>query len=141
MRRARWAARAVALLVVSVLASCSCEPGGRGADRADRAGPSGRPGWCQLLEVPRKTLGEHGLTVEEALTLPGEQGLGIRAMFAFLQVGEASGSERFRPALGYLSERWEAESISGVSNPAAPTEAVRANARELDRFLADGGCD
>lgn len=95
---------------------------------------------CELLDLPRKTMAEEGLTIEEALTEPGVDGIGLRAEFALLGPGEASGAQRFRPALRYLSERWTAESLHGDTDPEPPSASVIENAHALDAFLADGGC-
>lgn len=124
------------LLLLALLAGCSC-----GVDRgSDGSGGGSTARLCEIIAVPVDAMEAKGLSVEEALTEPGKTGIGVRAGFAFMRADEESGAERFRPALRYLSSRWNAESWEGEKDPAPPSAAVVANARELDRFLADGGC-
>ena len=128
---------AVAVVLGAVLTSCSC------ASLATPSEPSDRPGesrFCTLLAVPFGQMEERHLTVAQVLTLRGKHGVGVRAGFTFLRIDEVPGAERFRPVLRYLAKRWSAESLHGDAQPDPPSAAVIENARELDRFVADGGC-
>jgi len=134
----RCAAGVLALIVGA--GPMGCSRGGGGGD-GDVGATERTARMCQLLDLPRETLDEEDLTVEDALDVPGKEGVGIRALFALLGADDVSPT-RFRPALRYLARRWESDkrAEAGGPQPIAPSDAVVGSARELDEFLAGGGC-
>lgn len=132
-------AAALSVFAATLLASCSCGVV-RDEDGGDGTATASGSRMCQLLSVQLAALEKEGLTVEDALTEPGKDGVGLRAGFAFLQIDDVPGAAPYAPALRYLSARWNEESVEGKSHPAPPSAAVVDNARKLDEFLAGGGC-
>jgi hypothetical protein len=96
--------------------------------------------FCELLVEPRKFLADEGLTFVELLTAHGVQANGVLGTIAFLSPQDVKGGNRFRPVLRFLVLRSAVEASNGSEPAPTITPAVRRNARELDRFLADGGC-
>lgn len=137
MSRRASVAVTVALLLVGLVAGCSCnavEPGDDARPTATAAEV------CQHLEMPVKHLRKDGLTVEEILSAQTKEAIGMRAMIALLGPWTAARAGRFRAVLQYVADRYERESPDGAPIRPDPPVAIVENARALDRFLADGGC-
>ncbi len=130
-----WLRPVLEFALVGALAGCSCGLSSNATGDASSLSSQ----MCDRLDMPRDALHDEGVTVEQLLTMEGKDGVGLRAMFALLQPGRATDAKPFRPVLGYLSNRWQVESYDGKVPP-DPSGHVVANARKLDRFLADGGC-
>lgn len=134
--RRSWIRPLLGLAVLAALAGCSCDISSGATDDAPLSSSSRM---CERLEIPLDALRDEGVTVEELLSMKGKDGVGLRAMFALLQPGRPADAKPFRPALRYLSRRWEIESYD-EKVPREPSDDVVASARKLDRFIARGGC-
>lgn len=133
----RLATLIATLLVTACLAACSCE-----LAKSDEDVPRSAPGveLCQQIDLPIKYLRQDGLKVETLLLSRTKDAVGMRAMLALLGPWTAERVGRFQPVLKYLAKRYELESRDGAPTPPPPSRAVIENARQLDRFLEDGGC-
>lgn len=124
-------------IVVILVAGCGrAEP----APDPSAASDGPRAQMCDRLELPVEWMRKDDLGFEQLLTETSQEAEGVRAGIALLGPGSASDAGQFRPSLKYLSKRFEAESGDSRSTPPPPSERVIRSAKELDRFLADGGC-
>ena len=139
----------IAHIVVTVAAAtslwavsaCSVHSGSSGAARTDRPVPA--DGVCDLIAVPLDTMMKGGATflevVEDADGRGADRGVSAAVAFAVLFRGQKRAGQ-FRPVISFLYRRGLEETSEGAGKPPRLTPAIRANARKLDRFLADGGC-
>ena len=94
---------------------------------------------CDLIVVPLEWMQKEGQTFAEVVADPDE--LGVSAAIAFGV--SARGLDRagpFQPVIGYLARRASAATSPGNTKQPTLAPAIEKNARELDAFLADGGC-
>jgi hypothetical protein len=140
-RRAPGRVAVLALVLLVGLAGCST--GEHRSDRRDAATTTVfEPQLiCDLIGVPLESMRESKTSfVDLVVGPPGRADDGLRAMIAFgvLARGRQQAG-RFEPVLGFLTERSVADSAGHGDSPQV-TAGVRANARALDRFVADEGC-
>ncbi len=99
-------------------------------------------GVCILVEVPVETMRKHANSfaevVEDQMGRGADRGVSAMVAFAVLARSRDEAGE-FEPVIAYLAARGAAEA-SASAEPPQLTDSIRANARKLDRFLADGGC-
>ncbi|WP_421118941.1 hypothetical protein ACE2AJ_16475 [Aquihabitans daechungensis] len=95
---------------------------------------------CDLIDLALEPMREDGTSFVELLNSPaGRKDDGTRAMVALgLMARGRKQAGPFKPVLVFLAERSVAESSTGDTPHL--TDSIRANARKLDRFVADGGC-
>jgi hypothetical protein len=96
---------------------------------------------CDLIELALEPMREDGTSFVELVDSPaGRQDDGTRAIVALgIMARGRKQAGPFRPVLVFLARRSAASSGSKQAAP-RPTDSIRANARKLDRFVADGGC-
>jgi hypothetical protein len=94
---------------------------------------------CRRLELPLDWAQQEHLSIADLVEDSSDGAKGIRGGIAFLAPGRAPDAGPFEPVMSYLAKRGAAEARPG-RRLVPPSKIVRANARELDRFLADGGC-
>lgn len=134
---------ALLLTAAGLLSAVGCGTHGRVSSDARAKEKVPASGVCDLIDVPRNTMMEGGTTftdvVEDSAGRKADRGVSAAVAFGVLARGEKSAG-RFRSVIHYLSQR----AMAQTSEPPAPapkaTPAIRANARALDRFIADGGC-
>lgn len=136
----RAAALSLGLLVL--LSGCGLEL----SRTDDRSGPTTTTGpdmFCDLVSIVAPEMRADGLSFADLVEDASPDGLasGYSAGIAFAMMARGRNhAGRFRPVLGYLADRSVSSMPSGNSKAPKLTDGIRANAEELDRFLADGGC-
>lgn len=117
------------------LAGCSCD-----VSSAPVSEEPGSSEMCRRLELPLDWAQQEDLSIADLVEDNSDGAKGIRGGIAFLAPGRAPDAGPFEPVLGYLAKRGAAEARTGRRRLVPPSKTVRANARKLDRFIADGGC-
>lgn len=133
---------AIALVLLVSLSGCSLsehQPDRRGAATTTVFQPHLI---CDLIGLPLESMREDETSFVDLVESPSGRGDdGLRAMIAFgVMARGAEQAGRFEPVLAFLTKRSVADSADH-RDPPRLTGAVRANARALDAFVADGGCD
>jgi hypothetical protein len=96
---------------------------------------------CDLIDIPLGMMSEDGTTFARLVKAPRSRSAdGARAAIAFgLMARGRKQAGRYEPVLSFLQKQAAAASTSGRPDPRL-TRSIEANARKLDRFVADGGC-
>lgn len=108
--------------------------------RVDPVGTAEEAVLCDYLAVPIEAVRRDHLTFEGIVENPPGGDHGIGDMVALLYPSKGRSAGRFRPVLLFLTRRSVVATAPGHGRVPRASASVAQNARELDQFVADGGC-